>query len=139
MTVKPTWHVQLQVNKKTTPSKETLRSIYVLAYNLYQDKEYAQAEDYFRFLTVHDIECRKYWVGLAATLQMQKKFEEALDIYGWAALMDENDPWVHYRAAECLIALKRSPEALQALKSVKLTTKDKALLKQTTLLQETWQ
>ena len=55
---------------------------------------------------------------MGATLQMMKKYEDAANAYGFAAVMDCHDPRPSFHAAECFIALNDKEKAEGALNSV---------------------
>ena len=55
---------------------------------------------------------------MGATLQMMKKYEDAANAYGFAAIMDCHDPRPSFHAAECYIALNDKEKAEAALNSV---------------------
>lgn len=122
----------------------TVKEIYRTAHQLYRNGCFADAESLFRLLTTCDPKNLAFWMGLGASLQMQKKYKDAVDTYGAAALLDEEelDPYSHFHAAECLFALQENKRALIALASAKtVASKSKshaALLKQIALFQECW-
>jgi type III secretion system low calcium response chaperone LcrH/SycD len=123
-------------------SKEALSAMSALAYQAYTNGLYNEALPFFRMLTAYRPEHRPAWMGLGATLQMLKDYTEAIAAYGVAALMDENDPYVHLHAAECYHALNDGSQALVALNSAILTATEDAcyrqLLAQLKLLQTCW-
>lgn len=103
-------------------SSGELKTLYTYAYSLYQQKYYLKAEQYFHFLILSAPESVKYWKGLAAAQQMQLKYEEAVNSYSCAALLDkqEQDAAPHIYAAQCLLALKEYSRAHQALQSAEM-------------------
>lgn len=103
---------------KTKPSSttpETANQLYAMAFRFYESGKYREAVHFFRVLTSMNTDERKFWIGLGASLQMLRDYENALPAYGIAALLDENDPQVHLYAAECFIALQRIEEARTAM------------------------
>ena len=102
---------------------ETTKSLYACAYRFYENGKYEEAIHFFRLLTVADVNNDKYWVGLAASYKMNKETEKALEAYAIAAILDENDPFTHLYAAECLFDLGRTEEAIQALDSAERVAK----------------
>lgn len=97
------------------------KPLYEAAYHLYKGGRYIDAEQFFRLLTMIDVANVDYWMGLGATLQMQKKWQEAVDVYGAAAVLDKKkgNPLPHLYGAQCLHALDDKENALKALKSAK--------------------
>lgn len=124
--------------------QESPQEIYALAYRFYQAGRYGDAEQFFRLLTSLEVGKPRYWMGLAAALQMQKKYAAAVDCYGAAALLDkkESNPFPHAYAASCLYLLGDLVKAKQALRSAKSISdenkKHRDLSKHLALLEEQW-
>lgn len=143
------FHLQKELNLRTLMikdsinSKEAMSALYAIGFQLYENGKYREAIDVFRVLTVLDVSERKYWLGLGASFQMQKDYDCALQSYGYAALLNENDPYAHFHAAECFLAQKEIEKGCQVLevaKSVALLNKEKynSLLTQIELMQNAW-
>lgn len=116
-------HMNATEVEHTTLSDDSAEMLYHLAYELYRNGKYSDAEDCFKLLTGHRLEDRKLWMGLGASYQMQNKHEEALECYSIAAIQDPNDPYVHWYAAQCLFSQNNLPKALEALKSARVVAK----------------
>jgi type III secretion system low calcium response chaperone LcrH/SycD len=104
--------------KKTDDSltdSATTKQLYALAYRYYESRHYREAVHFFRVLCAMDCDDPKHWLGLGAAYQMLKDYDEALPAYGLAAVLDQTNPQVHLHAADCFIALKRIPDARNAL------------------------
>lgn len=108
---------------------DDLRIIYALAHSLYQRGDYEQAGPIFQQLASLKPFEQKYWAGLAACFQMEKKYGDALKGWAMAALLIQSDPLPHYHAAECYKVLGNQEDAVKALKSAyqRLEPKDEAL------------
>jgi type III secretion system low calcium response chaperone LcrH/SycD len=123
---------------------ETIEGIYSFAYSYYENAWYSHAENLFRLLVSLRIRSSRYWKGLGATLQMLKKYDEAIEAYSWAAITDESisDPYPHFHAAECFHTMGEYKRGLKALYSAKTIAKEQgtfyALLQQIELMQKTW-
>lgn len=123
---------------------EDVKQYYDTAYRFFTSGKYLEAEEIFTLLTVLDTMNVDYWMGLGATLQMQKKFKEAVDAYGAAALLDtqEKTPLPHAHAAECLWELNEVDKAASAINSALIIAKkDKkhhALIEKLQLLNKRW-
>lgn len=96
-------------------TKESFEALYHFAYSHYKQGKYEDAVGLFRFLTIHDTNTRKHWMGLGAALQMQKKYDDAIEAYELAAALDPRDPYVHIYAADCFFAQNRTKDGLFAL------------------------
>jgi type III secretion system low calcium response chaperone LcrH/SycD len=96
----------------------TLESLYAVAHQLYSVNKYQEAEKAFQLLCFYNHLERKYWLGLGATRQMQKKHSEALDAFTYAILLGFEEPSAHMYAADCYLALGKKEGAISALRTV---------------------
>jgi type III secretion system low calcium response chaperone LcrH/SycD len=123
-------------------SPESIDALYSTAYNLYEKGKYSEAVHFFRFLTMLKTFERKYWIGLGASQQMCKLYEDAVQSYEAAALMNHNDPYVHFHASECLFLLKKTDRAMDALNAAEIVARQekkyKNLISQFALIRKTW-
>lgn len=125
-------------------TEAVVEELYSFAYAYYEKAMYNEAESLFRILTAARIRSSKFWKGLGATLQMVKKYEQAIEAYSWAAINDNKleDPYIHFYAAECLYTLGQIKKGLLALKSARIVAKKsgkyKILISQIDLLHDTW-
>src|SRR5262245_31055472 len=103
--------MKIQANYKQL-SGESIEALYHIAYTQYKQGKYEDAVGVFRFLTLNDTRSRKHWMGLGASLQMQKKYNEAIEAYELAAALDPTDPHVHIYASDCCFAQKMTKEGL---------------------------
>ncbi|KAF3363094.1 Low calcium response locus protein H [Chlamydiales bacterium STE3] len=123
---------------------ENPEAIYAYAYQFYLNGHYQEAQSLFSLLTIMGTKNVQHWLGLGASLQMQKKYDQALEAYGAAALVDiqETNPFPHFYAAECLLSLNQVKRALQALESAStIAFKDKKYIQlnsQINLIKSAW-
>ena len=94
---------------------EDTRVLYELGFNLYRTKEFTQAESVFRKLVVMMPLEHTHWQGLASSLQMQKRHEDALTAWSMYAFINPKSPLPHFHAAECLLAIEEYSDCLKAL------------------------
>ncbi|MDB5839527.1 MAG: CesD/SycD/LcrH family type secretion system chaperone [Herminiimonas sp.] len=104
-------------------SEESQEALYALGYNLYNQGRYDDAMHTFGFLLLHNHRDRRFYKGFGSCLQMQKRYQDALKYYGIASIMDLNDPVPVFHSAECLLAMSKVDEAIEALHFVQQTTK----------------
>ncbi|MCB1135458.1 MAG: tetratricopeptide repeat protein, partial [Chlamydiia bacterium] len=84
-------------------SPTTYKTLYAFAYRFYRDGVYDKAADFFRFLCLMKLDEKKHWVGLGAAEHMRGNYDQALQAYAMAALLDASDPFPHFHAAECYV------------------------------------
>ena len=95
-----------------------MEAVYAVGYNLYKAGKLDDALKVFRFLVFFDHLEKKYWMGLGATQHLQGKYEDAINAYSYAALLDMEDPRAALHAAECHLAMGNKVEAESALNAV---------------------
>jgi len=110
----------------TQLTPDSMEVMYMVAYNQYNAGKYAEAEKVFRLLAMLNHFERKYWKGLAACREAQKKHEEALQAYGYLGVMDIHDPYPPFQAAKCFVALGKAAEAEAGLRAAVFNSTDKA-------------
>lgn len=120
------------------------KTLYTQAYDFYKAGKYEDAEGLFRLLTSMTPKTLEIWIGLGASLQMQKKLQEAIDCFGVAAIIDEKEinPFPHMHAADCFWALDQKEKAFLAINSAMLIakkeTKHNSLLEKLEFLNKRW-
>lgn len=96
-------------------SDESMEELYRTGYNLYNGGRPQDAESMFQYLCILNHWQKKYWMGLAAARQVQKKYSEAIDAYSMAGLLEITDPNVPFQAAICHLGLGNVDKATHAL------------------------
>jgi type III secretion system low calcium response chaperone LcrH/SycD len=96
-------------------SEGDLDTLYATAHQCYETGDFKKAADVFTVLAKAEPFEPNYWRGLASSQQMQKRYQEALHAWGVVAILREQDPWVHFHAAECMISQGETKEAAKAL------------------------
>lgn len=112
--------IDKHMHKENQPpgfSQETVGALYAFGYGFYQNGKFDKSIHFFRFLTLIDMHTRKHWMGLGASYQMDKQYERALQCFGYAAILNPNDLYAHFYAAECFLSLNQKEEANKALNS----------------------
>ena len=93
-------------------------ALYALGHNHYSQERYADAVKCFGFLVAHNTMEPRYMSAFACTLQMLKRYREAIQYHSVASVMDLEDPLPTFHTAECFMALEMHQEARDALKLV---------------------
>ena len=104
-------------------NEEEVKKFYSYGFAQYGSGNWAEAADVFRVLcTRRPLESR-FWFALGATLQEAGSYLEALHSWAMAALLEKEDPYPHFHAAECCISLNMGEDASKALTEAELRTK----------------
>jgi len=120
-------------------SQAKAEEFYSLGSSLYESGSTTEAEKVFRVLCMRKPLVFHHWFGLAASLQEEKRYEEALQAWAMAAALHPKDPASHFHAAECSYSLGKRQEAVDALKAALARATDDPLLQERiSLLQERW-
>lgn len=90
-------------------------ALYALGYNHYSQERYLDAAKCFGFLVAHNTMEPRYMSAFACSLQMLKRYREAIQYHSTASVMDLEDPLPTFHTAECFIALEMHQEAREAL------------------------
>lgn len=86
-------------------SNEELEAVYSLAFSFYNTGRFEEASKLFQFLVLFDHLNQKFWIGLGATQQALKNYQDAVTSYGYASFLKLDNPKPQYHAAECFLAL----------------------------------
>lgn len=98
-------------------SNQDLESVYTLAYELYQGQKYDKAEILFRGLCFLNSLEKKFWWGLTHSLQLQKKYEDAVESYSFLLFLEEKrKAEVYLHISECVLGLGKLEEAKNGLR-----------------------
>ena len=101
--------------EKHEMSQDLIDSLYSYAYHFYQNGKYEEAKSFFRFLTLLNMNLPKYWMGLGASDQMLKNYDEAIYSYKVAMVLNESDPYVYFVIADCYIAEGQTEKGIEVL------------------------
>jgi tetratricopeptide (TPR) repeat protein len=125
-----TGYSELPASRRFTP--EQLEVIYALAYSHARQQQWSQALPIFAFLSQYGPTRRHYLAGLAQSLQMLKRLEEAVLIYSLMLVLfpDQLEPSIH--VAQCQLAQGDRDSAVATLSQLDSALEDDAPLKQRT-------
>jgi type III secretion system low calcium response chaperone LcrH/SycD len=98
--------------------------VYTLGSNLYKQGRYFDAMKAFGFLAIHNHWEKRFVMAFAASLHMLKRYEEAIQYYSLASVMDMRDPLPTFHTAECMVPLGRVDDAKEALGFVIAQSRD---------------
>ena len=96
-------------------SLEEQEIIYAAAHGFYEHGDYEKSAGNFVHLVMTNPFEKKFWKGLASARQMQKEYKAALHAWAIVCLLDDQDPFPHFHAAENLHQLQEKEEAMKAL------------------------
>jgi len=106
-------------------TQEHLDVLFETAYNLYSEKKYKEALSVFARITIWNHFDKRGWIGSGVCWQLLHRYNNAIDCYSCASLIDIKDPLPIFHAIECYIALKMYSDAHSALDVIKTLIKDK--------------
>lgn len=101
----------------TNLTPQSMEVIYMVAFNQYNAGKYEEAEKIFQLLSVLNHFDRRYWTGLGASREMQKKFDDAIKAYAYLAVLDLEDPLPALLCAKCYLTAGRVKDAEDALQA----------------------
>ncbi len=96
---------------------EEVEAVYALAYNLFQQQKYEDAEKLFQFLCFYEHLDKRFWMGLGGCRQHLKQYEGAIDAYSVLGMLDMENPYPPLHAADCYVALGDMEKAESALEA----------------------
>ena len=99
----------------TSLTPQSMEVIYMVAFNHYNAGKYEDAERIFQLLSVLNHFDKRFWTGLGASREMQKKYDEALKAYTYLAVLELRDPLPPLLAAKCYMAMGKAKDAEGAL------------------------
>lgn len=85
--------------------KGALEGGYATALNFYENGRMQDSEKIFQLLCLLDHYEPRFFMGLAACRQQQGQYQQAVESYSFAAMLDCNDPRPPFHSAECHLAL----------------------------------
>lgn len=96
-------------------SQETMAKFYGAAYHLFEHKHYQSAADGFVFLVTLNGHNYDYWLGLGMSEQLCGHYEDAIDAYEIAAIIEIENPISYFYLAKCLFAIHDRESSMLAL------------------------
>lgn len=132
---------ELDSNGGLLPSEfaeEDIVLLYELAYNLYQAEDFPKAAEIFQRLVIAKPFEPRYWQAFASSLHIQKLYREALTPWSMWCLIDSNNPFPHFYAAESLFSLGEKTEGLKALQAAENRDNEGALKEKIAGLRLAW-
>lgn len=90
-------------------------TIYAAGHAQYTAGRYEQAEQVFKFLTIHNPYDRRFPLALGSVKQVKGEYDQAIGYYSMAMVLDMMDPVAVFHTAECMTALGRADDAVEAL------------------------
>jgi secretion system chaperone SscA len=107
----------------TQLTPQSMEVIYMVAFNQYNGGRYDEAEKVFRLLSTLNHFEPKYWMGLGASREMQKKYAEALKAYSFLTVLDMRNPVPAFHGAKCFLAMGKTEEAIAGFRAAVFNSK----------------
>ena len=95
-----------------------MEGIYSFALDFYKKGHLTEAEAFFRFLCIYDMNNADYVLGLGCIFQQQQHYQKAADAYALAYAMKNIDFRPLLYAGQCYLLLHNPQEARQCFISV---------------------
>ncbi|MEX1012461.1 MAG: SycD/LcrH family type III secretion system chaperone [Waddliaceae bacterium] len=93
-----------------------LEYIYGNGYQLFKSGHFDKAKEIFQLLMMLNPSDPKYCMGLATCARQQKDFDGSIQYFFQTALLDRDNPYPFYFAAECFVEKKDYASGIFALK-----------------------
>lgn len=93
---------------------------YSYAFAHYQSGHSKEAIEAFHVLCARRPLESRFWFGLGASLQEERKYQDALHAWAMTALLNPDDPYPHFHAAECYLSLNLPQDAEKAFQEARL-------------------
>lgn len=90
-------------------------AMYALGHSHYSQERYLDAAKCFGFLVAHNALEPRFMNAFASCMQMLKQYEDAIQYYSTASVLDLEDPLPTFHTAECFMALAMPAQACEAL------------------------
>lgn len=113
--------------------EHNIRNLYAKGFSWYRAGFYQKAEDVFLSLTFADPLQTEFWQALASSLQMQKKWSEAVLAWEQTYVLSLQNPIFLLHQAECLLLAGNQSAALDILQIAKQSADDSLRQKISTL------
>lgn len=95
-----------------------MEGIYAHAYKFYHLGQLDNAEVFFQFLCLYDAFNPEYKMGLAATLQQKKQYQNAINVYESMWAIAKNDYRSKLHMGQCYLFLKNKRQAREAFAAI---------------------
>ena len=92
-------------------SDEHMNGLYAFAFQFYEQGRLDDAEKFFHFLCIYDLNNSHYWMGLAAVHQLKQNHQKAIDLYAIAFAQGKNDYRPMLYTGQCHLALGKVGKA----------------------------
>ena len=129
-----------EVSDRPVIAMEEAEKFYSLGFSLYEAGNAKEASEVFEVLCAQWPLKPKYWFAFASSKQENKEYEKALYAWAMAAILNDEDPYPHFHAAECHLSIDKKGEAQLALAAASLRSKENGELQdKIELLRQQWE
>jgi len=109
----------------TNLTPQSMEVIYMVAFNQFNAGKYDEAEKIFQLLSVLNHFDARYWTGLGASREMQKKYDDAIKAYTYLTILDLENPTPALLMGKCYLGAGRREDAESAFHACIFICKDK--------------
>ncbi|MDN0086149.1 type III secretion system translocator chaperone SicA [Yersinia nurmii] len=118
-------------------SDEMMEHIYAHAYQFYHKGHLDEAENFFSFLCMYDLNNTDYFIGLGAVNQLKKNYQKACDLYSLAYVMGKDNFSPVFFSGQCQLLMGNFVKAMQCFDLVCKRSNDENLIKKAKVYLET--
>lgn len=120
-------------------NKEILQELdekYEIAKNLYENGILKNAKELFKELILKDPFIWQFWFAIGAIYQKEKNYFQAIFSYNLAKLLNKENAFLYFHAAESFLSINNKKKASDELKVAKKLTHDANLLDKIEILEK---
>ncbi len=104
----------------------TMEQLYLAAKNLYDQKNFSEAEDAFGLLTILNAANSLFWLGLGNCEYEQQKYKDALHSYSLVSITNPENYFCHIFSCRCYEALEEYEHASNSIELALFILQDNA-------------
>lgn len=109
-------------------SDEMLNNVYAHAYKFYHQGRLDDAERFFSFLCMYDLNNPDYFLGLGAVNQLKKNYQKACDFYSLAYVLSGTDFTSVFYSGQCQLMMGNLAKSMQCFDLICKRCSDEALV-----------
>ncbi|CAI1686038.1 Salmonella invasin chaperone [Serratia fonticola] len=118
-------------------SNEMMEQMYSHAHHFYQQGRLDDAESFFSFLCMYDLNNADYFIGLGAVNQLKKNYQKACDLYALAYVIAKDNFSPIFYSGQCQLLMGNFVKAMQCFDLICRRANDESLKKKSRIYLQT--